>query len=118
MPGVGALALATAAAGLFVPPLVTTAYLIVDETAPPEARVQAGAWGNTALNAGGTAGAAVAGALAGWLPPGPCFAAPGGVTLLTVLSVTQDAARGGRAEPPAPSCDVTGMPALGGHAAE
>ncbi|MGW3209971.1 MFS transporter [Streptomyces sp. NPDC001135] len=100
--GVGTLALAVAAGGLFVSPLITTAYLIADEAAPPEARVRAGAWVNTALNAGGTAGAAVAGVLVGWLPPGPCFAVTGAVMLLTAVAVTRGAARTRGTEDPAP----------------
>ncbi|MEU2716944.1 MFS transporter [Streptomyces sp. NPDC007205] len=91
--GVGTLALAVAAAGLFVSPLITTAYLIADETAPPEARVRAGAWVNTALNAGGTAGAAVGGVLVGGVPPGPCFAVTGAVMLLTAPAVARGGAR-------------------------
>ncbi|GGV24681.1 MFS transporter [Streptomyces filipinensis] len=90
--GVGTLALAVAAGGLFVSPLITTAYLIADEAAAPGARVRAGAWVNTAVNAGGTAGAAVAGVLVGWLPPGPCFAVTGGVMLLTALAVARGTA--------------------------
>ncbi|MGW5471635.1 MFS transporter [Streptomyces chartreusis] len=89
--GLGTLAVAVAVAGVFVSPLITTAYLIADETAAPEARVQAGAWVNTAVNAGGTAGAAVAGVLVGWLPAGVCFAVTGGVMMLTALAVARGA---------------------------
>ncbi|MEY9994311.1 MFS family permease [Streptomyces sp. V4I8] len=98
-PGIGTLATAMAVAGLFVAPAITTAYLIADEAAAPEARVQAGAWVNTAVNAGGTAGTAVAGALVGRLPTGWCFAATGAVTLLAAVAVavTRGATRDGRA---------------------
>ncbi|MGW4871505.1 MFS transporter [Streptomyces chartreusis] len=89
--GLDTLAVAVAVAGVFVSPLITTAYLIADETAAPEARVQAGAWVNTAVNAGGTAGAAVAGVLVGWLPAGVCFAVTGGVMMLTALAVARGA---------------------------
>ncbi|WCH94338.1 MFS transporter [Streptomyces moderatus] len=89
--GLGTLAVAVAVAGVFVSPLITTAYLIADETAAPEARVQAGAWVNTAVNAGGTAGAAAAGVLVGWLPAGVCFAVTGGVMMLTALAVARGA---------------------------
>jgi hypothetical protein len=92
--GLGTLTLAVAVAGLFVSPLITTAYLIADESAAPEARVQAGAWVNTAINAGGTAGAAVAGVLVGWLPTGVCFVVTGAVMLVTAVAV----ARGTRRE--------------------
>ncbi|TXS53560.1 MFS transporter [Streptomyces sp. uw30] len=91
--GLGALAVAAAVVGLFVSPLITTAYLIADEAAAPEARVQAGAWVNTAVNAGGTAGAAAAGVLVGWLPAGVCFAVTGGVMLLTAVTVARGAQR-------------------------
>ncbi|WP_329221092.1 MFS transporter [Streptomyces sp. NBC_01485] len=87
-PGLGTLAVAVAAAGFFVSPAITTAYLIADETAAPEARVRAGAWVNTAVNAGSTAGTAVAGALAGRLPVGVCFAVTGAVVLATAAAVT------------------------------
>ncbi len=100
--GLGTLALAVAVAGLFVSPLITTAYLIADEAAAPEARVQAGAWVNTAVNAGITAGAALAGVLVGWLPPGVCFAATGGLLLLTAPAVARGARRERGAEEPAP----------------
>ncbi|MEV7001885.1 MFS transporter [Streptomyces sp. NPDC093982] len=94
--GLGTLAVAVAVAGVFVSPLITTAYLIADEAAAPEARVQAGAWVNTAVNAGITGGAAVAGVLVGWLPAGVCFAATGAVMLVTAVAVARrgDAKRG------------------------
>ncbi|MFC5212261.1 MFS transporter [Streptomyces coerulescens] len=87
--GLGTLAVAVAAAGVFVSPLITTAYLIADETAAPAARVRAGAWVNTAVNAGGTAGAAAAGVLVGWLPVGVCFAVTGGVLVLMAPAVAR-----------------------------
>jgi MFS family permease len=96
-PGLGTLAAAMAVAGLFVAPVITTAYLIADESAAPEARVQAGAWVNTAVNAGGTAGTAVAGVLVGRLSTGWCFAVTGAVTLLAALAVARGATRDGGA---------------------
>ncbi|SER31724.1 Predicted arabinose efflux permease, MFS family [Streptomyces sp. yr375] len=93
-PGLGTLAVAVAAAGFFVSPAITTAYLIADETAAPEARVRAGAWVNTAVNAGSTAGTAVAGALAARLPVGVCFAVTGAVVLATATAVTAMRRRG------------------------
>jgi len=92
-PGLGVLAVALACAGFFVAPALTTAYLIADETAAPEARVRAGAWVNTGVNAGGTAGAAAAGLMVGAIPPVLCFAAAGTAALLTAAAV----GRGGRA---------------------
>ncbi|MFJ8632739.1 MFS transporter [Streptomyces sp. NPDC093568] len=87
--GLGTLAVAVAAVGLFVSPLITTAYLVADETAAPEARVRAGAWVNTAVNAGGTAGAAAAGVLVGRLPAGVCFALTGAAMVLTAAAVVR-----------------------------
>ncbi|QOV35486.1 MFS transporter [Streptomyces ferrugineus] len=92
--GLGTLAAAIAVAGVFVSPLITTAYLIADETAAPEARVRAGAWVNTAVNAGVTAGAAVAGVLVGGLSVGVCFVVTGVVVLLTAVAVGRGAGRG------------------------
>ena len=88
-PGLGTLAVALAAAGFFVSPTLTTAYLIADDAAAPEARVRAGAWVNTGVNAGGTAGAAVAGLLVGGMPTALCFAAAGATALLTALATVR-----------------------------
>ncbi|KOG18301.1 MFS transporter [Streptomyces viridochromogenes] len=96
-PGLGTLAAAMAVAGLFVAPTITTAYLIADEAAAPGARVQAGAWVNTAVNAGITAGTAAAGVLVGRLSTGWCFAVTGAVTLLAALAVARGATRDGGA---------------------
>nr|WP_063826081.1 MFS transporter [Streptomyces antibioticus] len=80
-PGIGALAVAAACTGFFVAPALTTAYLIADEAAPEGFRTQAGAWVNTAVNAGSSAGAVAAGVLVERLPLGVCFAVAGGVAL-------------------------------------
>ncbi|MEV8411719.1 hypothetical protein AB0R12_40220, partial [Streptomyces niveus] len=55
------------------PAALTTAYLIADEAAAPDARTQAGAWVNTALNAGISGGTALVGVLVGRLPLFLCF---------------------------------------------
>ncbi|MGW1021992.1 MFS transporter [Streptomyces niveus] len=72
-PNVYALGAAAAVAGLFVAPALTTAYLIADETAAPDARTQAGAWVNTAVNAGSSGGTALVGVLVGRLSLSLCF---------------------------------------------
>lgn len=95
--GLGTLAAAMAVAGFFVAPAITTAYLIADEAAAPEARVRAGAWVNTAVNAGSTAGTAVAGVLVGRLSTGWCFAVAGAVTLLAAVAVARGATGDGGA---------------------
>lgn len=61
-------------AGLFVSPLLSTAYLLADEAAAPGTRSQAGAWVNTAINAGSASGTATAGLLIGRMPLAVCFA--------------------------------------------
>ncbi|MFD8088177.1 MFS transporter [Kitasatospora sp. NPDC059722] len=85
--------------GLFVAPAVTTAYLIADECARPGARTKAGAWVNTALNAGSSSATAGAGLLVGRLPLPVCFA-------LAAAPVVLSAATGlrgrRRSAPPAP----------------
>ncbi|MEU2365215.1 MFS transporter [Streptomyces noursei] len=60
--------------GLFVAPALTTAYLIADECAGPATRTTAGAWVNTAYNAGSAGATAATGLLVGRLPLPVCFA--------------------------------------------
>ncbi|MDT0613717.1 MFS transporter [Streptomyces lancefieldiae] len=84
-PGVGTLVAAVACAGFFVAPALTTAYLIADESAAPGFRTRAGAWCNTAVNAGGSAGAAAVGLLVERLPLPVCFAVSGAVAAAAAL---------------------------------
>ncbi|MFJ4829957.1 MFS transporter [Streptomyces sp. NPDC088747] len=84
-PGLGTLTVAVACAGFFVAPALTTSYLIADESALPGFRTQAGAWVNTAVNAGSSAGAAGVGLLVGQLSLGWCFAGAGAAALLVAL---------------------------------
>ncbi|MFF7953863.1 MFS transporter [Streptomyces griseorubiginosus] len=93
-PGLGTLTLFISGAGFFVSPALTTAYLIADEAVAPEARTRAGAWVNTAVNAGSTGGTALAGALAGRLPVAVCFAVTGGVVAVAAALVMAQGARG------------------------
>ncbi|MFD8130009.1 MFS transporter [Streptomyces mirabilis] len=89
-PGLGTLTVAVACAGFFVAPALTTSYLIADEAAPPGRRTQAGAWVNTAVNAGSASGTAGVGLLVGHLPLGLCFALSGTVAVAAgLLSVRQ-----------------------------
>ncbi|SEC08249.1 MFS transporter [Streptomyces sp. TLI_105] len=60
--------------GLFVAPAITSAYLLADESVEEGQRTRAGAWVNTAFNAGTTAATAGAGLLVGRLPLPLCFA--------------------------------------------
>ncbi|GGY91894.1 MFS transporter [Streptomyces geysiriensis] len=84
-PGVITLAVAVACAGLFVAPALTTAYLIADESAAPGFRTRAGAWCNTAVNAGLSAGAGAVGLLVERLPLPVCFAVSGAVAVAAAL---------------------------------
>ncbi|MCZ4506820.1 MFS transporter [Streptomyces sp. ActVer] len=86
-PGLATLTAAVVCAGFFVAPALTTAYLVADESAAPGARVQAGAWVNTAVNAGISTGSAAAGLLVGRLPLEAGFALAGGAALLAAAAV-------------------------------
>ncbi|MFE2538730.1 MFS transporter [Actinacidiphila glaucinigra] len=72
--------------GLFVAPAITTAYLIADECAGPGARTRAGAWVNTAFNAGSTGGTAAAGLLVGRMPLAVCFAVAAAPVVLSAAT--------------------------------
>jgi len=99
-PGLWSLTVAVACAGFFVAPALTTAYLLADEVAAPEARTQAGAWVNTAVNAGSSGGSAVTGLLIGRLPLGVCFVIAGVVAVIAGAgSVVRPPRRRGRSRP-------------------
>lgn len=84
-PGTWMLAAAMVCAGAFLAPALTTAYLLADETAPDGFRTRAGAWVNTALNAGSSVGALLTGALMGAVPLGACFPLSGAVAVAAAL---------------------------------
>ncbi|MFE3201554.1 MFS transporter [Embleya sp. NPDC059237] len=67
-PNLYVLAAAAMLTGLFVAPAITTAYLLADAAATPNTRTRVGAWVNTTLNAGTSAGAAATGALIAHVP--------------------------------------------------
>ncbi|MER7716480.1 MFS transporter [Streptomyces flaveolus] len=96
-PGVGALIAAVVCAGLFVAPALTTAYLIADESVPPGFRNRAGAWVNTAVNAGMSGGAAAVGLLVERLPLPVCFAVAGAVAVAVALVPGHQGRSAGRA---------------------
>ncbi|GAA3480092.1 MFS transporter [Streptomyces yanii] len=81
-PNVYVLVGTVAVAGLFVAPALTTAYLIADESVDAGSRTQAGAWVNTAVNAGSSGGTAVVGPMLGHLPLAACFAIAAAPVLL------------------------------------
>ncbi|MFI5937570.1 MFS transporter [Actinoplanes sp. NPDC051494] len=68
------LAATAALAGVVVAPALTTAYLLADERAAPDARTRAGAWVNTAFNLANAGGTAAIGLLLGHFPLSACFA--------------------------------------------
>ncbi|MEU8624643.1 MFS transporter [Streptomyces sp. NPDC048669] len=84
-----------AVAGLFVAPVLTTAYLIADESVDAARRTQAGAWVNTAFNAGASGGTAAVGLLVGRLPLALCFALAAAPALLCAAALVRP--RSGRA---------------------
>ncbi|MHA5052008.1 MFS transporter [Streptomyces sp. SD15] len=98
-PSLGTLTVAVACAGFFVAPALTTSYLIADESVPPGHRTQAGAWVNTAVNAGISGGTAATGLLVGRLPLSACFAISGGVALLAALASSARTAGSATASP-------------------
>lgn len=73
-------------AGLCVAPALATAYLVADEFAAPDSRTRAGAWINTAFNAGSSAGTAAVGLLVGRLPLAVCFALAAAPALLSAAA--------------------------------
>ncbi|MFI6858703.1 MFS transporter [Streptomyces sp. NPDC050421] len=85
-----------AVAGLFVAPALTTAYLIADESVDAARRTQAGAWVNTAFNAGASGGTAVVGLLVDRLPLALCFALAAAPALVCAAAVARAGARRSR----------------------
>ncbi|MFJ8230313.1 MFS transporter [Streptomyces sp. NPDC094448] len=88
--------------GLFIAPAITTAYLIADECADPANRTRAGAWVNTAFNAGSAGATAATGLLVGRLPLWLCFAL---AAVPVVLSAATAVRRAGR-----PAADTAARP--------
>nr|WP_202542597.1 MFS transporter [Streptomyces sp. SID2563] len=75
------------AAGLFLAPALTTAYLIADESADAARRTRAGAWVNTAFNAGSSGGTAAVGLLVDRLPLALCCAVAAAPALLCAAAM-------------------------------
>ncbi|MEV0580665.1 MULTISPECIES: MFS transporter [unclassified Streptomyces] len=97
------LAALVAVAGLFVAPALTTAYLIADESVDAARRTQAGAWVNTAFNAGSAGGTAAVGLLVDRLPLALCFALAAAPALLCAAAVARGGARRRRTAKPSGS---------------
>ncbi|MEU4242230.1 MFS transporter [Actinoplanes sp. NPDC026619] len=84
-PGLLALGVVMALAGVAVSPLYVVAYLAADDLTPPEHRTEAGTWINVAANAGNALGAASAGVLTDRHGPSPAFLAAGILLTATAL---------------------------------
>ncbi|MGC0415097.1 MFS transporter [Embleya sp. AB8] len=67
-PNLYVLAAVTMLTGLFVAPAITTAYLLADAAATANTRTRTGAWVNTTINAGASAGTATTGLLIDRIP--------------------------------------------------
>ncbi|GIH62549.1 MFS transporter [Microbispora siamensis] len=80
-----ALSLLVGVAGLFVAPVLTTAYMLADKAAAPGSKTQAGAWVNTAFNTGNAVGSASMGLLLGRFTLAAAFAAGALPSLLAAL---------------------------------
>ncbi|MDX3099051.1 MFS transporter [Streptomyces sp. ME19-03-3] len=79
--------------GLFVAPTVTTAYLIADECAGSTTGTRAGAWVNTAYNAGSAGATAATGLLVGRLALPVCFALAAAPVVLSAAAVLRRSRR-------------------------
>lgn len=97
-----------AVAGLFVAPALTTAYLIADESVDDARRTQAGAWVNTAFNAGSSGGTALVGLLVDRLPLALCFALAAAPAPVCAAAVACAGARRSRAAGAAGPDEVSG----------
>jgi len=74
-------------AGLFVSPILVTAYLIANEASSPGSRTEAGTWVNTAFNAGNSAGTAGIGLFFGLVSLPLCFTIAAAAIVLPAAEV-------------------------------
>jgi hypothetical protein len=84
-PNLLVLALLIGLAGVLVAPAYATANVLAADLAAPQARTRAGNWVSSGYNAGGSAGAALAGQLVGRVPLGACLPLLAGPALLAVV---------------------------------
>ncbi|QKW06638.1 MFS transporter [Streptomyces sp. NA04227] len=114
-PNLIVLAVAAGCTGIFIAPVLSTAYLYADECATPETRTQVGTWVNSAFNAGYAVGTAGAGLLLGGCPLWLCFVAAALPTLATaVLALTGPRREGGPSPEPSTTAAKSGVVAAGG----
>lgn len=71
--GIWLLAVVVGVSGLFVSPTITMTYVVADEAASAERRIQSGTLVNSAYNAGSSLGSSGAGLLLGGCPLSLCF---------------------------------------------
>ncbi|MFE9670054.1 MFS transporter [Microbispora bryophytorum] len=88
-----AVSLLAGVAGLFVAPVLTTAYMLADKAAAPDSKTQAGALVNTAFNTGNALGSASIGLLLGRLTLAAAFAVGALPSLLGALAGMRSAPR-------------------------
>lgn len=86
VPGVPALAALLFVVGVFGAPMITTAYLLADESVASGYRTRAGNWVNTAYNAGSSVGGACVGLFLTAAPPNAGYPLAG-VVLIAVAAV-------------------------------
>jgi len=84
-PNLLVLALLIGPAGALVAPAYATANVLAADLASPQARTRAGNWVSSGYNAGGSAGAALAGQLVGRVPLGACLPLLAGPALLAIV---------------------------------
>jgi MFS family permease len=92
-PGVPVLVALLFVVGVFGAPLLTTAYLLADESVGPGYRTRAGNWVNTAYNAGSTVGGAGVGLFLTVAPPSAGYPLIGAVLALVAVTVLFTARR-------------------------
>ncbi|WP_017582573.1 MFS transporter [Nocardiopsis valliformis] len=93
VPGVPVLVALLFVVGVFGAPLLTTAYLLADESVAPGYRTRAGNWVNTAYNAGSTVGGAGVGLFLTIAPPSAGYPLIGAVLVLVAVTVLLTARR-------------------------
>ncbi|MET9796907.1 MFS transporter [Nocardiopsis alba] len=85
-PGVAALSAVLFVVGVVGAPLITTSYLLADESVTADRRTRAGNWVNTAYNAGSSVGGAAIGVLLTLTPPGAAYTMAGGVLVVVTAA--------------------------------
>jgi MFS family permease len=106
-PNLLVLALLIGLAGVLVAPAYATANVLAADLASPQARTRAGNWVSSGYNAGGSAGAALAGQLVGRVPLGACLPLLAGPALLAVVPLLRARLTPTAGEPVTPGGSVS-----------